>query len=259
MRDVSRYVYAIVGASHPLPSEARGVGVPPSPVEALAVGELSAVIGPVPPDLRARRRDLLAHQALLMALAAGGPVLPMRFGTVAADEEALRARLADESAGYLAALARLDGRVEMNVKGLPVQDSTVALAAVVRADEQVRRLREEARRAPRYELSVRLGEAVAAGLARRAAEAADEARRRLGALAERVTEGHASAGHALNASFLLPAGDADRFRAAAEAFAAAARDRIALTVTGPLPCYSFVPGDGAPQRARTFADAPAGD
>lgn len=239
------YVYAFTQAGHPLPAGQPGVGSPPATVGLIDGGRgLTAVVSEAPDGLRARRRDLLAHHNLLLALAESGPVLPMRFGMVAPDADAVRARLADAEAsgGCASALERLDGRCEMNVKVQPAQDR---LADLLREDAHVRRLREEVRRSPGYEANVRLGEAVASALNRRAAEVAGAAMRAFGDLAEDAVRGPEVPGSVLNASFLVPSGRQEQFRAAVERFAAEHRDRIELTVAGPLPCYSFVPSDAA--------------
>jgi Gas vesicle synthesis protein GvpL/GvpF len=232
------YVYGVVRSGHPLPAAARGVGA--LRVRRLRAGRLTAVVSEVPDGLRARRRDLMAHQGLLLELARGGPVLPMRFGMVSPDEQTVLGRLDADREEYLAALERLDGRCEMNVKALPAEH---AVEPLVREDPQVRRLTEQARRHPGYEASVRLGEAVAAGLARRAAEAAGRALRELSALADGAVRGPEVPGCALNMSFLVAREQDDRFRAAVERFADGHRDRVELRLTGPLPCYSFVPAD----------------
>ncbi|WP_411080036.1 GvpL/GvpF family gas vesicle protein [Streptomyces sp. cmx-18-6] len=238
------YVYAVVRAGTPLPRRAGGVGSPPAPLRTVGVGPAVAVVSAAPAQLRARRRDLLAHQELLTRLAESGPVLPMRFGMVAPDADALHAQLAVAEAGHLTALDRVAGHVEMNVKALPAHDS---LAALVAGDATVRRLRDETRRRPGYEASVRLGEAVASALARRAAEAGRRALRDLAPMARAMAGGPEVPGCALNVSFLVGRADSDRFRAAAERFAAAHRDHVELRLAGPLPCYSFVDaGAGSP-------------
>ncbi|NLU70726.1 GvpL/GvpF family gas vesicle protein [Streptomyces sp. HNM0574] len=230
------YAYGVVRAGWRLPGSCRGVGSPPAEVRLLAAGSLAAVVSDVPEGLRARRRDLLAHQDLLLALADRGPVVPMRFGMVAPDEETLAAGIAGTARETEALLDHLDGRCEINVKVSAVEEG---LAALVREDESVRRLRELARSRPGYEASLRLGEAVAAGLNRRAAEAAEETVRQLDRFAADRAEAPASAECVRNVSFLV---DRDRLAdvtAAVERLAAEQRGRAGIRLTGPLPCYSF--------------------
>ncbi|MFJ8821047.1 GvpL/GvpF family gas vesicle protein [Streptomyces sp. NPDC102467] len=236
------YVYAIVRAGTPLPEEAVGVGSPPAELRTVGAGPVTAVVSAAPAKLRARRRDLMAHQNLLTGLAEAGPVLPMRFGAVAPDEGTLQAQLAAAQAHHLATLERLAGQVEINVKAMPARD---ALAALVTGEATIRRLRDEARRRPGYEANVRLGQAVAAALSRRATEAGQQALRGLASMARATATGPDVQGCALNVSFLVARADTDRFRATAEQFAAAHQEHVDLHVAGPLPCYSFV-GTRAP-------------
>ncbi|MFJ4501014.1 GvpL/GvpF family gas vesicle protein [Streptomyces sp. NPDC088864] len=237
------YVYAITRAGVTLPADRGGVGRPPARLRTLARGRVAAVVSDAPPDLRARRRDLLAHQDLLMRLMDDGPVLPMRFGTVAPGPDAVLRQLVTGEAAHLSALGRLDGCHEINVKALAAEDR---LADVVAEDGTVRRLREAVRRRPDYEASLRLGEAVAAALARRAAEAGRRVLRELTPRAREVAAGPEVQGCALNVSFLVERGDSAAFLAEAHRFASDLRGRANLRLAGPLPCYSFV---GAEDRA----------
>ncbi|MGW9430733.1 GvpL/GvpF family gas vesicle protein [Streptomyces decoyicus] len=237
MTDDGIYVYGIVRAEHPLPSHLGGVGEPPGAVERVVEGRVAAVVSQAPPKLRARRRDLMAHQELLLALAEGGPVLPMRFGMVAPDEAVVRRQLSDAEDRHLAALADLAGRVEINVKAMPADDS---LAALVKGDATIRGLREAVRRQPSYEANMRLGEAVATALSRRAAEAGHDIVRALTPRAHAVSAGPEVSGCQVNVSFLVDRSYSAGFTAEAERLAGHHRDRVALRVVGPLPCYSFL-------------------
>ncbi|MEU6957441.1 GvpL/GvpF family gas vesicle protein [Streptomyces sp. NPDC045714] len=244
------YVYAVVREGTALPDGAGGVGDPPATLRTVGAGKVAAVVSNAPARLRARRRDLLAHQDLLMGLAERGPVLPMRFGMVAPDEDALLAQLTAAETSHLATLKNLDGHVEVNVKALPAPDS---LARVVIEDATVRRLRDEARRRPGYEASVRLGEAVASALARRASEAGREVLRELAPLARAAATGPDVQGCAINTSFLVPRTHSDRFRRTTERLAEARRSHVDIRFAGPLPCYSFVGDSGVPSRPTAVA------
>ncbi|MGW1979619.1 GvpL/GvpF family gas vesicle protein [Streptomyces sp. NPDC001889] len=230
-------VYAIVRAGARLPRGTKGVGGGDVVLRAVGGGTTAVVVGDAPAQVRARRRDLLAHQDLLMGLAERGPVLPMRFGVMAPDEETLLRRLAAEESSHVANLKRLAGHVELNVKAMPAEDG---LAALLSEDVKVRQLREEIRRRPGYEASVRLGEAVVAGLFRRAAEAGRGVLGALTPLARATAPGPEVRGCALNVSFLVRRAVAERFRTRVQRLAHLHRDHAELRVSGPLPCYSFV-------------------
>jgi hypothetical protein len=62
------------------------------------------------------QQDALAHLQMLSELVVAGPVVPLKYGTTATDEEAVRAEVLASSAPRLRAhLDRLDGLVEVHV------------------------------------------------------------------------------------------------------------------------------------------------
>ena len=73
--------------------------------------DLAMVVGEAPAE-----PDPAGHLAVVSALVEGGPVLPVRFGTVAGDEEAVRTEVLAPSADrFRADLDRLDGLAEVHV------------------------------------------------------------------------------------------------------------------------------------------------
>ena len=93
---MSTYVYGISASSHPaLPAGMAGVGDPPVTVRVLKEQGLAAVVSDAPEGLRPKRRDLLAHQNVLAEAGAAGCVLPMRFGSVAPDDDSVTGVLAE--------------------------------------------------------------------------------------------------------------------------------------------------------------------
>lgn len=232
--DGSLYVYGIVPKRAAVP-RASGVG---GAVVRLVTGlGLSAAVSAAPEGLRARRRDLTAHQAVLDELAGQGPVLPMRFATLVSGEDELRRQLRERRAHFGEQLESLRGCVEMNVKGDSVPGFFEQL---VRTDDELRALARRTRQRPDYEANVRLGEALAQAVRREARRAADDVLSRLTPLARRVAHGTVDGPQVLSASFLVPREELARFRKAVDRGARRHGDRLALRVTGPLPCYSFV-------------------
>ncbi|MGX1129186.1 hypothetical protein RKD49_001376 [Streptomyces glaucescens] len=228
------YVYGITPAGVARP---RTAGVAGAPVRLLTESGLCAVVSTPPERLRPRRRDLAAHQAVLAELAGQGPLLPMRFAVVSPDPEALRAQLRGDRRTLLRQLDGVRDCVEMNLKGTVVPGY---FAQLVRRDEHLGALAARARRSPDYQTNVRLGEALARGVRGEARRAARQVLARLTPLARRTAAGRVDDDQVLSTSFLLRAADERRFRDAVADQARRYGDRLALSVTGPLPCYSFV-------------------
>ncbi|MEU0246105.1 GvpL/GvpF family gas vesicle protein [Streptomyces sp. NPDC006235] len=247
---MSTYVYGIAASSHPgLPEGMGGVGDPPRPVRILREGDLAAVVSEAPEGLRPKRKDLLAHQNVLSEAGAAGCVLPMRFGSVAPDDNSITSVLAERAEHYKERLRALDGRVEYNVKANHVEEAV--LHQVMAENPEIRGLAEANRQAGggSYDDKIRLGEMVAAAVKAREAEDAAALQRVLEPAAEAVSVGPESTGWLANVSFLVDRKSADSFLAAVEE-ARKELPHLEVRVNGPLPPYSFVePGPAEPADA----------
>ncbi|MFD9908954.1 GvpL/GvpF family gas vesicle protein [Streptomyces sp. NPDC059063] len=237
---MTTYIYGIADAAHPaLPDGMGGIGEPARPVRVLRHGGLAAVVSDSPDDLRPKRRDLLAHQSVLDEAGAGGPVLPLRFGSLAQDDEAVLAVMEELADHYRERLRALEGRAEYNVKAS--HDEQAVLHKVLSENPELRTMAEANRQAGggSYEQKLRLGEQLTEAV--RGCEAGDavEVRRALEPCAEAVSEGPDSTGWLANVSFLVRRDRADAFVAAVEELRAK-QPHLELRVHGPLPPYSFV-------------------
>ncbi|WP_425827745.1 GvpL/GvpF family gas vesicle protein [Streptomyces fractus] len=246
----STYIYAIASSEHPsLPEGMGGIGEPAREVRVVKKGSLAALVSEAPEGLRPKRRDLLAHQSVLAEAGAGGPVLPMRFGSLAPDDESVSEVLAERADHYQERLRELDGKVEYNVKAQ--HDEEAVLHLVMVDNPEVRNLTEANRQAGggTYEDRLRLGELVVSAVQAREAEDAVELQRLLEPVASAVSTGPESTGWLANVSFLVDKKAAEHFLAAVEELRRS-HPHLDLTVNGPLPPYSFVePGPAEPAAA----------
>jgi len=96
---VTLQLYGVVRADHP-----RAPRV-------VCWEDLAMVVGEAPAE-----PDPARHLSVVSALVEGGPVLPVRFGTVAESEDLVRTEVLAPAAGrYRADLERLDGLAEVHV------------------------------------------------------------------------------------------------------------------------------------------------
>ncbi|MGP3925691.1 GvpL/GvpF family gas vesicle protein [Streptomyces sp. 8N616] len=237
---MTTYVYGIMREEHPEPPEGMsGIGDPPHPVRTLRAGGLAAIVSDCPPELRPKRRDLLAHQHVLTESGAAGPVLPLRFGSLSYDDDAVRAVLGEHASHYAEQLDRLDGRVEYNVKA--VHHEETVLQMIMNEDPRVRALSEANQRAGggSYQDQLRLGELVANRVREREIHDAKTVQEALAPHAEQQCPGPESPAWLVNVSFLLEQKESAAFLNAVEDLRQA-NLHLNLQATGPLPPYSFV-------------------
>ncbi|GAA3819458.1 GvpL/GvpF family gas vesicle protein [Nocardioides panacisoli] len=235
-------VYAVVSADQALP-HVSGVG--DGPLSSVGHGGVAAVVGPAPAEGSTGPADLRAYHEVVDALAASGPVAPVRFGYVLTDEQQVvtdvLAPRAEELGDLLAALA---GRTELKVRARYIEEAV--LAEVVRSDPEIRTLRERTRDVPEevsWSDRVRLGELVAHAVeAKRRDEAADL----WDLVAPHVVEMRETPGtgldHLLAVALLVDDDRVSVLEEALEAYAEAAHERVRVRLTGPLPPYDFVGG-----------------
>ncbi|ARF53931.1 GvpL/GvpF family gas vesicle protein [Streptomyces gilvosporeus] len=234
------YVYSVVAADHPQRlDDVHGVGDPPVALRTVRVGKLSAVVSDGPEDLRPKRRDLAAHQAVQEHLMADGTVLPMQFGFLAADDDAVRQVLEDRADDFAERLRALEGCAEYRLKA--AQDEEALLRQILRESDEARGLNDEIRSGRNSpELPLALGELVAqevqARQARLAAELVDVLREH--ARDERAAQ--ATGEDFLSVSFLVDRDHEARFLSAERGLADELGEDFDLRLQGPLPAYSFV-------------------
>jgi hypothetical protein len=237
---VSTYLYAITTAGHPADLHGlHGVGETPEPLRTLSTSALTAVVSDAPQDLRAKRRDLAAHQAVLERLMRDGAVLPMRFGLVSPDDDQVRQALRQQQDAYAERLGDLEGRVEFHLKA--ARDEDDLLREIVAGSEEIRRLNDLTREDPAaHDQRVALGELVAHEVAARKENDAQELLARLAPQAAGHVVGQPADPHFLSASFLVSRDHAADFGRAVDEEARRSGDACTLSLHGPLPPYSFV-------------------
>ena len=235
-------VYGVVRPRVAVDGAAEGVAG--APVDLVAAGKTAALVSDVETlDLRATRRDLLAHSRVLEKALTSSPVLPLRFGIVFRDRESVVSELlVPRRAELESLLSRLEGLVELRVKAFHVEDEV--LRDVVSSDASLGRLAAGTRGLPEgvpHPDRLRLGEAVAYAVERERRSDADAILDRLRPLARDVAvEPDPPAGYVMTASFLVDRDRVGAFDGAMDDLARHAARRLRFKYVGPLPPHSFV-------------------
>ncbi|MGZ6708443.1 MAG: GvpL/GvpF family gas vesicle protein [Solirubrobacteraceae bacterium] len=184
---------------------------PAPPVRAAHSGSLAALCAPVAPQ-ELTADALWRREELIEQLMEEGDLLPVRFGTLVADEAAAARAVAERAGELVAALDRVRGAVELAVRAHPREQAPAARGSV---------------------------RDYLAGRARRAA-VADELHALLAALG-RASVLRPQEDLLLRAAYLVDRDRVERFVGEVHRLQRAVPD-VALICTGPWPPYSFADG-----------------
>jgi len=244
------YVYGVMPAARAGSLDVRGVNG--GKVRLVEHEGLAALVSPMRSDELAAAREVRAHWRVLDEVVREATVLPVRFGTVMEGDQAVRDELLGVNAERLRALlAELDGKVQLTLKGEYREEPL--LREVVRASPDVARLRERIRSLPEaagYYDRIRLGELVAAEVARQRERDTQLALELVGPHAVEVQEEAPSAPDAaFNLAFLVERRPEERFTEGVRKLAAELSERADIRYIGPLPPYSFADIELTPESA----------
>jgi Gas vesicle synthesis protein GvpL/GvpF len=182
-----------------------------------------------------------AHEAMLSAVAANGPVVPLRFGAVYRHVDDVAELLRSRRDEFAAALERVSGRVEFGVKGWldrsrsgerSAGDPATSGRAYLERRRSERDLAEEAK--------ARIGEATLAAHERLLRQAVESVvnrpqSRELSGRTEQMV---------LNGAYLVSAENRSSFAAEVAALGEDYRELgLSFELTGPWPPYNFVGGE----------------
>ncbi|MEV6335378.1 GvpL/GvpF family gas vesicle protein [Nocardia vinacea] len=238
------YVYGIVPADVEPQPHASGVGHPPSDVEVVRHGEIAALVSDIATDRRlGDPDDLAAHAKLLDESAAVVPVLPLRFGAVMTDAEAVENELLGEHEDeFRAALEELEGRAQFVIKGRYIENAV--LRELVDENAEVARLREEIHDKPEdatRDARIALGEMINQAIE---AKRAEDTRRVISELEEfdpLVNQRQPTHEEdAVHVAVLVDVSRQGDLEDVLRRLAGDWDDRVELTLLGPMAAYDFV-------------------
>jgi hypothetical protein len=240
--DAPRYVYGLISAETELPEGLKGLG-PSGQVWKITCDNVAAVVSDVPEDHRlGKRRHLMAHEAVVEAVAAESTILPMRFGGVITEEGVTKELLAPHQEYFAGVLAGLEGRVQYSLTG--TYDLDAVLPEIIQGDATMRGLQERIRgvseEASHFD-RIQLGELIAKALkARRDGDAQEILDALTPQVADRRVYEPEQDGDVVNAAFLVERAREQEFEDAV--YQVGERlPFLRLKLRGPLAPYDFVP------------------
>jgi hypothetical protein len=234
------YVYGIVRAGAALGALEHGDDGLPQ-VRLVEAGDIAALVSDSPE--RATRDSVLGHGRVLEAALEGSPVVPLRYGLVVTDEDAVRSEILEAHHDELAQLLeRFDGRVQMTLKVYYREDAVVA--SILAEEPELARLRDAVQGKPEdasYKERVRLGELLNKAIEKRRTNDGKEILERLRPLAEAVglepAEDELMVAHVV---FLLRRDQVGELDLTLEEVAQERAELMRFRLIGPMPAYHFI-------------------
>jgi hypothetical protein len=226
------YLYAITNRPDlPVPAEP---GLEGTSLFNLTYQDIAAVVSPLTiAEMPPTEDNLWRHEAIVEALMADRTVLPVRFGTVLADDAAVQAALAAHYADFVTNLERVRGRVELSLRVLweladsewQIADSSQRPSATSGRAYLLARLEEERQRQAWHQQAEALAGELHTPLARLAVESTRQV-----LITPRLL---------LTAAYLVEQNKVAAFQREVEALGAA-YPALRFLCTGPWPAYNFV-------------------
>jgi hypothetical protein len=237
------YVYGLIPADDDLPDGLRGVH--DSDVFAIRHGDVAGVVSEIPRvEQLGSRDDLFAHEGVVGTLAEKTTTLPLRFGAVVTNADAvIDEMLAPHHDWFAAVLRELTARREFVITGTYVEDEV--LREVLEENPEVRRLREKLRDLPGnagYYDRIHMGELIVYALDHKRAADAEVLREALAPHAEAISARRPKGEEtAADVAFLVDDDRRAEFERAVDELGERWTGRIRLRLLGPVAPYDFVP------------------
>ena len=231
--------FSDIGADHPCLSTGQ--------VFTVHHHDIAAVVGPAPRQAyRSMKREeviphLFAHQAVIEKVLQVHTVVPVKFGTMARDEEEVRTILEKGYPQLRAALEAMEGKIELDVVAL-WRDLDSVLREIGE-EEEIRRARAAIENRPPKETTeerVRIGKLVKARLDRcREERAADIVQTLKGLAQDMLPHALLDDRMILNTAVLVERSREGEVGQALDRLNGRCAERVDFRCVGPLPPYSF--------------------
>lgn len=239
-----KYLYGIIRGTDVQHFGTRGIGERGDLVYTIVGNGLAAIVSDSPVvEYESSRRNMMAHTRVLEEAMQQHTVLPVRFGIVAPNAEAIARQLGGtRSAALHAALDQLEGKIEIGLKAFWFEE--VIFAEILADNPTIRSLRDSLTgRSPdeTYYERIRLGELIEAEMSQCRTADADQILNKLRPLADACQVSPPITDRmVVNAAFLLPRSAESTLEAAVHELDAQLGTRIMFKIVGPVPPYNFV-------------------
>jgi len=163
-----KYIYCIIAVRRPKTFGTPGIGGRGDELYTVCFNDIAAVVSNSPiKEYPVSRENTLAHEVAIEEVMKEHTVLPVRFGTIAEDEERVKRILEKEHDKFKDLLDEIKGKKELGLKAIFKED--VIYKDILEKYEDIRKLKEKAATLPpekTYYQRMQIGKTVEAALAK---------------------------------------------------------------------------------------------
>ncbi|MBU2572790.1 MAG: GvpL/GvpF family gas vesicle protein [Elusimicrobia bacterium] len=238
-----KYIYCIIGRERIRAFGPLGIGERGDELHTVCSGDIAAVVSNSPiKSYPVARENLLAHEKAIEEVMKAHTVLPVRFCTIAKNEEKVEKILETEHDRFSRLLENMKGKKELGLKAVFKEE--LIYKAILEKNEDIKKLKEIISRetpAKTYYQRTEIGRKVEAALQKEKDRYKDEILNTLTPLTREVKV-NAPYGELMiiSAAFLVDSGREAEFDRAVGTLADKAGDKIKFKYTGTLPPFNFV-------------------
>ena len=240
-----RYIYCVIASSQERSFGPMGIGERGDDVSTIGYNDLSMVVSSHPiAKLVVSRENMIAHEKVIEAVMKEfDGVLPVRFGTIAANADEIRNLLSRRYREFKSALRDMDHKVELGVKGI-WKNMPAIFKEIVDENKAIKRTKENiqnSKNKKNVQAKTEIGKMVEKALEKKKEKEAEkvvEAFRRT-AFDYKLNK---TIGDEMfvNAAFLVDKGREKEFDNIMCDMGEKYKKRVRFMYTGPLPVFNFV-------------------
>lgn len=247
---MAKHIYCIANNNHPhptLPLEVEGASKSSgdSDVYSISYQDISAVVKDVPfaaysatSDRDLIIRYLTEHQSVIEGLMKSSTVIPVRFGTIARDEEEIMEILDIGYPGFKNAILSMDGKIQVEV--LALWNNLDEVIKEIGKNKDIKMFKEEAALKPSKECAIDLGRMVKRALDGETGRLRDEILDNLKGYAPGIrTHDLMDDRMIMNVAFLIQRNNIHKLYEEIDSMNERYGGDVHFRIVGPLPPYSF--------------------
>jgi hypothetical protein len=238
-----KYVYCIIRAEEPRQFVTLGIGERGDLVYTVNFMSLAAVVSDSPTaTYEGNRRNMMAHTRVMEEVMQEFTILPVRFGTVAPNVEAIQEKVLKRRFGGLVGLFNeVEDHAEMGLKAFWYEDAI--FQEIVAENQTVRTLRDNLlgrSLEETYYDRIRLGEMVERIMFEKRTQDSEQILGRLRPLADKTVVNQVVTDRmVLNGAFLVPKAQQAAFDEAVRTLDEEMGKRLIFKYVGPVPPYNL--------------------